>query len=74
MLIDLTYEELCLDSTGTLDRICQFTGLDPARFSPDIKQVQVQKQNYKWSQRLDAGLISRMNAAMEPLLSQRNYL
>ncbi|MCP4373618.1 MAG: sulfotransferase [Deltaproteobacteria bacterium] len=73
VMLDLTYEELCLDPTGTLNRICHFIGIDPKRFVSTIENVQIEKQNNKWKERLESDLVAQMTTAMEPLLSQKNY-
>ncbi len=74
IMIELNYEELCSNVSDTLDHICHFIDLDPARFMPNVKQVRIQEQNYKWKEGLDTDLVSQMTAVMEPLLSQKSYV
>ncbi len=74
IMIELNYEEFCSNPSDTLDSICHFLNLDPARFLQKIRQVQIKEQNYKWKEELDTDLVSKMNIVMEPLLSQNSYL
>ncbi len=73
-LLSLTYEELCTDTPGTLDRICQYISVDPSRFLQAVDYEQTMAQNYKWKENLEKGLVRRMEIAMEPLLTQNGYL
>ncbi len=74
IMLDLNYEDLCSNPFETLDHICHFIDLNSARFMPNIKRVQIEAQNYKWKEKLDTDLVSRMTATMEPILSWKSYL
>ncbi len=74
ILLSLTYEELCTDTAGTLDRVCQYINVDPSRFLDAIKQESIIAQNYKWKENLEEEVVRRMEMAMEPLLTQNGYL
>ncbi len=73
-LIELTYEDLCADTMGSLDRLCDFFGLAPGQFDPPVDPSQIKNQNHKWAAGFEADLVARLVAAMEPVLSQRGYV
>lgn len=73
LMLNLTYEKLCADPFSNLEQICQFVGLDSNRFLSQVKQEKVDGRNYKWKEKLDEQVVSRMVAQMEPAFSQNNY-
>jgi hypothetical protein len=73
ILLELSYEELCVDTCNVLDPVCQFIGLDSSRFLPEIKKKQLETRNYEWQDGLDTDLIAQIVRAMEPVLSYRGY-
>lgn len=72
-MIELTYESLCDDRDRALKTICDFIGLDAGRFSPRLAQEPIASRNDKWRQEVGAELLRKMDAAMQPLLSNRGY-
>jgi hypothetical protein len=74
ILLELTYEELCADTSTTLSRICQYIGLDATRFAPEVRKKQIQNQNHKYQQSLSTDLLERMASVMQPLLRQKGYV
>lgn len=74
ILLEVTYEELCTDTSTVLDRICQHVGLDPTCFTAAVKQKPLKNQNHKWKENLEGDLINRMVAAMDPILTQWGYV
>jgi hypothetical protein len=71
-LLVVRYEDLCADKRRTIEGICRFLGVDPIHFAPGADRVSITSRNHKWKE-LDSGVISRMVAAMEPMLSQAGY-
>lgn len=73
LLLEMTYESLCDDRTTSLARICEFAGLDPDRFGPELAREPVASRNDKWQKDIDGALLDRMVNAMQPRLSERGY-
>lgn len=73
LLLDLSYEGLCDDPTGTLRQICDFMGVDLARLGASAEIEQITDQNYKWRENLTPELVRQVVAEMEPVFSERGY-
>lgn len=74
VLLELTYEELCANTSAVLERACRFTDLDPSRFAPAISEHKLENRNHIWKEVLDPALLTQMVTAMEPMLAQKGYV
>ena len=69
---ELTYEDLCADPPAQLRQVMRFMGLAPERL--DMARLPaVESTNYKYREELDADLIEKISATMEPMLSEKGY-
>jgi hypothetical protein len=73
-LLELTYEELCADTSAVLARTCRFAGLDPSRFRPIIQERVQQVGEPRRLEILDPALIKQAAAVMEPMLTRKGYM
>jgi hypothetical protein len=74
LILELTYEQLCGDTPGTLERISRFAGLDVTRFDARVRTTATPSQNNKWQTELDPTLIKQLVEVMQPALARYNYL
>lgn len=72
-LIELTYEALCDDMRGTLTQLCEFIGIDPGQFHPDVWDTQAINQNHKWREAFTPDMAARLVESMQPQLKNKGY-
>lgn len=72
-LVELTYEELCANTSAVLARACQFAGLDPSRFTPGIQDHGLRILEPRWREMLDPAQVNQVTVAMEPMLTRKDY-
>jgi len=73
ILMEISYEQLCAETQESVLTICDFVGLDSARFTSKILEKRLESQNEKWQKAIHPDIALEMQRKMEPMLSQKGY-
>lgn len=73
-LLELSYEDLCADPISARNLAGTYLGLELTGLADPSENGQLENQNHWWRQSLGDNLIVRLEAAVNPMLSQKGYL
>ncbi len=72
LIIELRYEDLCLNPNKHLSLIAEFMGLEPDKFAY-ANYSYVKNTNYKYQKELSIDTIQEIEAIMQPALTLKGY-
>ncbi|MBA3871147.1 MAG: sulfotransferase [Anaerolineae bacterium] len=57
-MLEIKYDDLCSQTDATLEKLCQYMGIQKDRFKPEAQQIQMKDQDYKWRTELSPEIIA----------------